>query len=54
MLHSAEVLFGKRTNQEIIKDVMGGPMGSRYESLKQYKKSEHKWKKELRALKKQY
>ena len=53
MLISAKDCFGKRTNQKTVKDGLGGPMGSRAEAVKQYKKSESKWKKELKALKKQ-
>ena len=37
--HIAEDCFGKRTNQKIIKDGLGGHMVSRYEAVKQYKKS---------------
>ena len=32
---------------------MGGPIGSSNHVVKQHKKSENKWKKELKALKKQ-
>ena len=53
MLHSAEDCFVKRTNQNTIKDGLGGPMGSRDEAVKQYKKSESKNKKEIKTLKKQ-
>ena len=41
-----------RTNR-YIKDGMGGPMGSKTDDVKQYKKYENKWKKELKYLKKQ-
>ena len=34
-------------------DGLGGPLGSRADAVKQYNKSEHKWKKEMKALKKQ-
>ena len=37
----------------IIKDGMGGYVVSREDTVKQYKKSGNKWKKELKALKKQ-
>ena len=53
MLHSAEECFVNCTNQKNIKDVLGEPMGIRDEGVKQYKKSESKWKKYLKALKKQ-
>ena len=42
MLHSTDNCFGKHTNQKRIKDGLGGPIGSRVESVKQYKKSEKK------------
>ena len=45
MSHSAEECFGKRANQKTINDGLGGPMGSRSEAVKQYKKSENKWNK---------
>ena len=41
-----------RTNRSI-KDVLGGPIGSITDALKQYKKYENKWKNELKALKNQ-
>ena len=43
MLHRAEDCFGECNNQKTIKDGLGGPVGSRYEAVKQYKKSEIKW-----------
>ena len=33
-----------------IKDGMGGYVGSRTDTVNQYKKSENKWKKDLKAL----
>ena len=53
MSHSDEDCFGKRTNQKTINDVLGGPMESRAESMKQYNKYESKRKKDIKALKKQ-
>ena len=50
--HSAEDCTGVRTSRSI-KCGMGGPMGSRNDAVKQYKKSENKWKKELKYLKNQ-
>ena len=52
MLHSAEDFFGKCTNQNTIKDGLGGHMGIRAEAVKQYKNYE-KMEKDLKALKKQ-
>ena len=52
ILHSAEYCTGMRTNRTI-KDGMGGYVRSRTDTVKQYKKSENKWKKGLKALKKQ-
>ena len=49
MSYSAEECFGKDSNHHIIKDVLGVPMGSRAEAVKQYKLSISKRKKELKA-----
>ena len=46
-------VLSKRSNQKTTKVGLGGPMGSRDEAMKQYKKSGSKWKKELADLKKQ-
>ena len=53
MLHSAEDCFGMRSDQNYVKDGLGGPMVIRSEDVKQWKNSEKKCKKELKALKKQ-
>ena len=50
--HSAEYCTGMHTNQKI-KDGMVGYVGRRADTVKHYKKSEKKWKKYLKALKKQ-
>ena len=50
MLHSSEEYFGKRSDQKSIKDGLGGPMGSRAGSLKQWKKYKNKCKKEIKSL----
>ena len=50
MLHSSENCFDKRSDQQSIKDGLGGDLGNRADALKQYKNSEHKWKKELKSL----
>ena len=52
MSHSTKDCNGVRTNRSI-KDGMGGPIGSRTHVVQQHKKSEKKWKKELKSLKKQ-
>ena len=49
MLHSAEDRKGMRTNRTI-NDGMVGSVVSRADTMKQYKKSENKWKKNLKAL----
>ena len=49
--HSDEDLTGVRTNLSI-KYGLGGPMGSMTDAVKQYKKYEKKWKKDMKALKK--
>ena len=43
----------KRSNQNSIKYGIGGPMGSRAKAVKQYKRSDNKWKNEFKSLKKQ-
>ena len=48
-----EDCFGKCSNQKTIKDGLGGNMGSRDETVKQYKKYKSKWNKEVKALKNQ-
>ena len=53
MLHSADNLFGKLSDHNSVKDGQVGPMGISYEAMKQWKKSENKWKKDLKAIKKQ-
>ena len=52
MLHSAKDCTGMSTNWTI-KDGIGGYMGSRADTVKQYKKSENKRKKEMKYIKKQ-
>ena len=53
MSHSTEEFFGKRYKQKSINYRQGGTMGSRAEAVKQWKKSENKWNRDLKALKKQ-
>ena len=50
--HSAEDFTGVHTSRSI-KDRLAGSMGSRADDVKQYKKSENKWKNELKANKNQ-
>ena len=52
MLHISEDYTGVRTNRTV-KDRIGGYVGIRNDTVKQYKKSENKWKKYLKSLKKQ-
>ena len=49
-MHGAEDYFVKGSNQKSVKDGLGGPLGSRVNDVKHYKKSENKWKKDLKAL----
>ena len=51
--HSSKDCTGVRTKRPI-KDGMGGTILNRINALQQYKKSENKWKTELKALKKQH
>ena len=53
MSHSDEDCFEKRHNQNTIKYGLGGPMESRSEAAKQYKKYKSKRKKDLKATNKQ-
>ena len=53
MLHSSENYFGKSSNHKSIKEVLRGSLGNSSNAVKSYKKSEHKWNKYLKALKKQ-
>ena len=52
MSHSTKYCTGVRTKRSI-KYGMGGPIGSRTHAVQQHNKSENKWKKDLKALKKQ-
>ena len=45
MSHNSEDCFGKCSDQDSIKDVLGGPTVIRDKAVKQYKRPEHKWKK---------
>ena len=51
MLHSDKEFTDHGTNHTI-NDRMGGSVGSRYNTVKQYKKSEFKWKKYLKDFRK--
>ena len=51
-LHNAKDFTGVR-NKDPIKDGMRGPMVSSNNAVQHYKKSEKKWKKDLKALKNQ-
>ena len=53
MSHSSENCFGKHSGQHSIRDVLVGALGNRYTAVKQYKKYKNKWKREMKALKKQ-
>ena len=50
MSHRAEDCFGKRSEQNSIRCGLRGHLGSRSKVVKQYKKSQNKWKKDLKAL----
>ena len=45
--------FDKRSYQQSFKAELGGALDNRAYAIKNYKKYEHKWKKELKPLKKQ-
>ena len=46
-------ILEKRSDQHYIKNGLGGALGNRADAVNQYKNSEHKWKKELKDIKKQ-
>ena len=48
-----ENCFGKNSDQQSIKDVLGGELGHRDNVVKQYKTSKQKRKKELKDIRKQ-
>ena len=52
MSHSSENCFGKRPDQQSINDRLGGALDNRADAVNQFKNYEHKYKKELKALKK--
>ena len=50
--HSSEKCFSKRSDQQSTKEVMVVALGNRADAVNHYKKSEHKRKKDIEALKK--
>ena len=53
MPHSSKNCCGKISDQQSVKDGLGGDLGNRTDVIKNCKKYEHKWKRELKSLKKQ-
>ena len=53
MSHRSENCFVKSSDQQSIKDRLGKYQGNRDYAVNHYKNSEHKWKKKMKALKKQ-
>ena len=53
MAHISENCYGNRSDQHSIKEGLVGDLDNRYDVVNKYKKSEHKWKKYLKSLKKQ-
>ena len=53
MLRRSKNWCVNRSCQQYIKVGMGGYLGDRADTVKHYKKSEQKWNKELKSLKKQ-
>ena len=51
--HISRNWFGKISDQQYVKDGLGGALVNKADSIKHYKKSEQKWKMYLRSLKKQ-
>ena len=52
-LYSSENCFGCRSDHESIKEGLVGILINRNKAVKQYQKSENKWKREMKPLKKQ-
>ena len=50
--YSSEFVFGKRSDQESVKEGLGRSLGNRASDVKKYQKSENKWKRGLKVLKK--
>ena len=53
MSHRTGDFFGNHSNHKSVKYGLVIHLGNKYEAVKQFKKSKNKWKKELKALKKQ-
>ena len=53
MSHISENCFGKLSYQQPTKLEMGGSIGNRADAVKHCKKYEHKWRKDIKVLKKQ-
>ena len=51
MSHSAEDCFGKLSDKNSVRDILGGTMVSKSEAVNHYKRSEIKWNKELKYIK---
>ena len=49
--HSSENFFGKLSEQKSVNDGLGGYLGNRVDAINNHRKSKHKWKKELKDLK---
>ena len=50
-LHISETFFGRSSEQESIKEGLGGSLGNRNNAAKQYPKCKNKWKRDLKSLK---
>ena len=51
--HSYENFFGDISDKQSVKDLLGETLVNRADYVKHYKKSEHKWKGGLKALKRE-
>ena len=51
--HSSENCSGKQFDQSYVKEWLRGALGNRDYAVKNYQKTENKWKRELKFLKKQ-
>ena len=50
MSHISDNYFVKQSNQQSIKDILGGSLGNRADAIKHHKKSEHKQKRSRNPL----
>ena len=50
--HRSENFFGDRSKQTSVKEELGGPIGNRTDAVSHYHKTEKKWKRNVKSLRK--